>query len=225
MSTQSRRIGQYELQEQLGRGSMAEVWKAFDLQLHRDVAIKLLHTNLQEDSNFIVRFEREARFIASLHHPNIVPVHDFQIAAAPAQVAGQVLLDLVRCGIRVLLQEGFAGQDEARCAETALQSVAVHERLLHRREPAVLGQALDGGDLRAFGLHREHETRAHGTPVDDHGACAAHAVFASEVRAGEATVVAEKVGERLAGLDGSALSLTVDGHAHDGLNHGWSPPG
>src|SRR5215813_10881488 len=81
MSTHSRRIGQYELQEQLGSGSMAEVWKALDVQLHRHVAIKLLHANLQEDSNFVARFEREARFIASLHHPNIVPVHDFQIAS------------------------------------------------------------------------------------------------------------------------------------------------
>jgi serine/threonine protein kinase len=81
MSASSRRIGQYELQEQLGRGSVAEVWKAFDVQLHRHVAIKLLHANLQEDTNFVVRFEREARFIASLHHPNIVQVHDFQIAS------------------------------------------------------------------------------------------------------------------------------------------------
>jgi serine/threonine protein kinase len=78
MSTQSRRIGQYELQEQLGYGNVTELWKAFDVQLHRHVAIKLLHANLQEDSTFVTRFEREARFIAALHHPNIVRLHDFQ---------------------------------------------------------------------------------------------------------------------------------------------------
>ena len=81
MSTQPRRLGQYELQEQLGRGNATEVWKAFDVQLHRHVAIKLLHASLQEDSTFIARFEREARLIASLYHPNIVRVHDFHIAS------------------------------------------------------------------------------------------------------------------------------------------------
>src|SRR5579859_4113909 len=84
MSTHPRRIGQYELQEQIAQGNATEVWEAFDVQLDRPVAIKLLHANLQEDSNFVARFEREARFIAALHHPNIVQVHDFQIASNEA---------------------------------------------------------------------------------------------------------------------------------------------
>jgi len=45
----SRRLGKYELRERLGRGGMAEVWKAFDTQLERYVAIKLLHADLQAD--------------------------------------------------------------------------------------------------------------------------------------------------------------------------------
>ncbi|GAC1402031.1 MAG: hypothetical protein NVS4B12_13770 [Ktedonobacteraceae bacterium] len=81
MSIHSRRIDKYELQEQLGHGGMAEVWKAFDVQLQRHVAIKILHADLQEDPNFVARFEREAQFIASLHHPNIVQLHDFQITS------------------------------------------------------------------------------------------------------------------------------------------------
>src|SRR5881227_751615 len=80
MSTYSRRLGKYELQERLGQGGVAEVWKALDTQLQRYVAIKLLHANLQEDPNFITRFEREAQLIASLHHPNIVQIHDFQVS-------------------------------------------------------------------------------------------------------------------------------------------------
>ncbi|TMD38366.1 MAG: hypothetical protein E6J04_01955 [Chloroflexi bacterium] len=72
MSTRPRRLGKYELQERLGSGGMAEVWKALDTQLQRYVAIKLLHANLKEDPHFIARFEREAQLIASLHHPNIV---------------------------------------------------------------------------------------------------------------------------------------------------------
>src|SRR5437763_2082697 len=82
MSTRPRRLGKYELQERLGSGGMAEVWKALDTQLQRYVAIKLLHANLKEDPHFIVRFEREAQLIASLHHPNIVQIHDFHIATS-----------------------------------------------------------------------------------------------------------------------------------------------
>jgi serine/threonine protein kinase len=87
MSTSShsgpQRLGKYELCERLGRGGMAEVWKAFDTQLQRYVALKIFHSDLQNDPNFISRFEREAQVIASLHHPNIVQVYDFHIALPP----------------------------------------------------------------------------------------------------------------------------------------------
>jgi len=106
MSTSPRRLGKYELQEQLGRGGMAEVWKALDTQLQRYVAIKLLHANLQEDPQFVARFEREAQLIASLHHPNIVQIHDFQTASSTEEgtiaymvmdyVEGQTLADYIR---------------------------------------------------------------------------------------------------------------------------------
>ncbi len=96
MSTNARRIGKYELQEQLGSGGMAEVWKAFDIQLHRYVAIKILHANLQEDPNFVARFEHEARLIASLHHPNIVSLHDFQIVSQEADsTTAYMVMDFV----------------------------------------------------------------------------------------------------------------------------------
>src|SRR6266567_6031717 len=79
MSTEPRRLGKYELRERLAHGGQGEVWKAFDTQLRRYVAIKQLHADLQSDPDFTSRFEREAQFIASLHHPNIVQIHDFQL--------------------------------------------------------------------------------------------------------------------------------------------------
>ncbi|HET8854167.1 MAG TPA: serine/threonine-protein kinase, partial [Ktedonobacteraceae bacterium] len=87
MDTEARRLGKYELREHLARGGQGEVWKAFDPRLQRYVAIKQLHANLQSDPDFISRFEREARFIASLHHPNIVQIHDFQIIQTPGSDA------------------------------------------------------------------------------------------------------------------------------------------
>jgi serine/threonine protein kinase len=104
--TRSRHLGKYELQTLLGRGGMAEVWKAFDPQLRRHVAIKLMLTELKNDPDFLVRFEREARLVASLDHPNIVRIHDFQISQPPESetptpymvmdyVKGQTLSDYI----------------------------------------------------------------------------------------------------------------------------------
>src|SRR6184192_383537 len=100
MSTSPRRLGKYELQEQLGHDGMAEVWKALDTHLQRYVAIKILHANLQEDPNFITRFEREAQLIASLHHPNIVQVHDFQVSRSPESGApmAYMVMDYIEGG-------------------------------------------------------------------------------------------------------------------------------
>jgi len=78
-----KRLGKYELRVRLGQGGMAEVWKSFDTQLQRYVAIKVLHPKLLEDPNFVTRFELEAQLIASLHHPNIVQIHDFQVTRPP----------------------------------------------------------------------------------------------------------------------------------------------
>src|SRR5437867_4446296 len=83
MSTGPRRLGKYELQQRLGRGGMAEVWKALDAQLQRIVAIKFLHADLRTDPGFMTRFVREAQAIASLRHPNIVQIHDFQTSTEP----------------------------------------------------------------------------------------------------------------------------------------------
>jgi serine/threonine protein kinase len=82
-NTNLRQIDKYTLQERLGSGGMAEVWKAFDTQLQRYVAIKLLHADLQNDPTFVMRFEHEARLIAALHHPNIVQIYDFRVSRPP----------------------------------------------------------------------------------------------------------------------------------------------
>src|SRR5215216_1003826 len=72
-------IDRYELRERLGTGGMARVYKAWDTNLQRNVAIKILHEHLADDPLFKQRFEREARFIASFNHPNIVQVYDYAV--------------------------------------------------------------------------------------------------------------------------------------------------
>lgn len=70
-------IGQYTLLEKIGVGGMATVYLARQDRLDRLVALKLMHQTFLSDNNFVERFAREARIVASLDHPNIVPLFDF----------------------------------------------------------------------------------------------------------------------------------------------------
>lgn len=70
------RLGPYEIAALLGAGGMGEVWKARDTRLGRDVAIKVLSSSIAQSEQFRARFEREAKAISSLNHPNICTLFD-----------------------------------------------------------------------------------------------------------------------------------------------------
>ncbi|MEW5961512.1 MAG: serine/threonine-protein kinase, partial [Chloroflexota bacterium] len=73
-------IGQYQIIEQIGIGGMATVYKAYQPSMDRYVAVKILPSQLAQDPNFAKRFEHEAKAIAALEHPHILPIHDFGTA-------------------------------------------------------------------------------------------------------------------------------------------------
>ncbi len=73
-----RRLGRYRLVERIGAGGMGEVWSAIDTELEREVAIKLLPEHLVDDPERLARFEREAKTVAALDHPNIVTIHSVE---------------------------------------------------------------------------------------------------------------------------------------------------
>jgi len=70
-------IGPYHILEQIGEGGMGAVFKAYHPALDRYVAIKVIHPAFREEQTFIARFQREARVVARLEHPNIVPIYDY----------------------------------------------------------------------------------------------------------------------------------------------------
>ena len=71
------RLGSYEVLAQIGAGGMGEVYKARDSRLDRFVAIKVIPESLAADRDLLARFEREAKAVAALSHPNVMGIHDF----------------------------------------------------------------------------------------------------------------------------------------------------
>ena len=67
----------YEMQEPIGRGGMATIYRAVDLRMGRVVAAKILREVYSSDPKFVTRFQREARAASALQHPNIVQVFDY----------------------------------------------------------------------------------------------------------------------------------------------------
>ncbi len=93
------RYGKYELLERLGQGGMGEVWKARDTGLQRYVAVKLLNADYQDKADFVAHFMHEAQLVASLHHPNIVQIHDFQLIDEPDTSAkAYMVMDYIEGG-------------------------------------------------------------------------------------------------------------------------------
>jgi len=71
-------VAHYEIVEPIGKGGMGEVYRAKDTKLDRDVAIKVLPEEFAQDDERLGRFEREAKLLASLNHPNIAGIHGFE---------------------------------------------------------------------------------------------------------------------------------------------------
>src|SRR5207253_1714894 len=70
------KLGPYEIQSPLGAGGMGEVYRARDMRLGRDVALKVLPESFARDGDRLHRFEQEARAVAALNHPNILAIFD-----------------------------------------------------------------------------------------------------------------------------------------------------
>src|SRR5512139_1380111 len=81
-----RRLGPYQVLALLGAGGMGEVWRARDTRLDRDVALKVLPEEFFEDRERRDRFEREAKTLAAVNHPNIAAVYSFE------EISGRHLL-------------------------------------------------------------------------------------------------------------------------------------
>lgn len=85
------RLGPYEVRSILGAGGMGEVYRARDTRLNRDVAVKVLPAGFANDADRRARFDREAKAVAALSHPNILSIFDFAVADGIAYVVTELL--------------------------------------------------------------------------------------------------------------------------------------
>lgn len=149
-------VGPYTIIEQLGQGGMATVYKAYHAALDRNVAIKALHPAFTQDPQFQQRFQREARVVAKLEHPNIVPVYDY------ADHNGQsylVMKFIEGRTLKALLDQGWPSKQEIlRFIQSvgAALTYAHAKGILHRDvKPSNILLTDDGGVFLAdFGLAR-----------------------------------------------------------------------
>jgi serine/threonine-protein kinase len=146
----------YRLEQLLGSGGMASVWRATDDALERTVAVKVIADTLAADPAWVRRFQREARAMAALSHPNIVRVFDYGVDR------GRPFLVMEHLGRSVL--EGAGGGDDVdpeRVARELLSALAhMHAAgLVHRDvKPANVLLAHDGSvRLTDFGIVRAHD--------------------------------------------------------------------
>ena len=126
------RLGPYEIVSPLGAGGMGEVYRARDTRLGRDVAVKVLPERLVEDPDALARFEREARSVAALSHPNILALHD---VGREGRVAYAVMELLEGETLRDALSTGPLPPRRAidYAVQIALGLAAAHEKgIVHR---------------------------------------------------------------------------------------------
>lgn len=150
----ARTLGNYEIVGRLGRGGMATVYRAHQLNMQRDVAIKVMSVELTSNPQFVSRFEQEAHVIAHLEHPRILPVHDYghegdYFYIVMRLVEGETLYDRLQRGRLSLNEASRFTRQIAEALDYAHSRGIIHRDL---KPNNVLIDEWDNTYLMDFGL-------------------------------------------------------------------------
>src|SRR3990172_6140589 len=152
--TPNTRLGPYQILAPLGAGGMGEVYRAKDTRLDREVAIKVLPDHFARDPERIARFQREAKVLASLNHPNIAAIHGFEEVEGKRflvmeLVEGATLADRLHDGALSVEDALTIGRQIAEALEAAHERGIIHRDL----KPANVKITPDGAvKVLDFGL-------------------------------------------------------------------------
>src|SRR5271167_3065986 len=153
------KLGSYEVVAQIGAGGMGEVYLAHDTKLGRDVAIKVLPEAFAHDPERLSRFQREAKMLASLNHPNIATIHGLEQSGGTSYlvmelVSGETLQERVKRDGPVPVEESLAiAKQIAEALEAAHEKGIIHRDLKPANvkvTPEGKVKVLDFGLAKAF---------------------------------------------------------------------------
>src|SRR5262249_27009567 len=148
------RLAHYEITAHLGSGGMGDVYQATDSKLGRNVAVKFLPESVAHDTDRVARFEREARVLASLNHPNIAAIYGLENSNEKTflvmeLVPGETLADRVLRGPLPVDEASGIAKQIAEALEAAHEKGIIHRDL----KPANIKVTADGSvKLLDFGL-------------------------------------------------------------------------
>ena len=127
------KLGSYEITGAIGSGGMGEVYKAYDTKLGRDVAIKLLPEAFAHDPERLARFQREAKMLASLNHPNIATIHGLEQSGGTSYLVME-LVSGETLAARIKREGAFPIEEAQRIAVQIAEALeAAHEKgIIHR---------------------------------------------------------------------------------------------
>ncbi len=165
------RLGPYEIVAPVGAGAMGEVYRARDTRLNRDVAIKILPASFAGNARLRTRFEREARVISSLSHPNICVVHDVGSAEVRNQEVRYLVMEFIdeeRLSARI--QKGPMPLDQILRIGSQIADAldkAHRQSIIHRDlKPANVMLTRSGAKLLDFGLAKHIDEKNLATPME-----------------------------------------------------------
>jgi Tol biopolymer transport system component len=152
------KLGSYEVAAQIGAGGMGEVYQAHDTKLGRDVAIKVLPEAFAHDPERLSRFQREAKMLAALNHPNIATIHGLEQSGGTSYlvmelVSGETLAERVKVGPLAIEEALRIAVQIAEALEAAHEKSIIHRDLKPANvkvTPESKVKVLDFGLAKAF---------------------------------------------------------------------------
>jgi serine/threonine protein kinase len=154
------RVGIYEIVEEIGRGGMATVFRAYQPSMERFVAVKVIHKSIATDDTAVERFMREARLVAKLEHPHLLPVYDYDGEHEPPYIVMRylesgTLSDVLERGPLPLVEIAHMMRQIASVLDYAHRQGIIHRDI---KPSNIMIDAEGNAFLTDFGIARITET-------------------------------------------------------------------